>query len=111
MRQPLKLKEKAKESFIKVLTKAIKAENKDITLETLTDRELKDLYLKLQFVQRGGGNYKMIKNRDFRECLEQGKLAFVTFRGTPGVRNMTFKEYLEFEKFVALNPHMYKLYN
>ena len=103
----MNLKPKAKESFIKVLSKAMKEEGiEDIDIHSLSDRELKDLYLKLQMVKSGRFCYGVKKGNDFEEDLKNNNLQFISFRDTYkfGVRRMTFKEFLILEEFAKNNP-------
>ncbi|PFJ29048.1 hypothetical protein [Bacillus thuringiensis] len=102
------MKQKAKESFIKSLTKACTDENINIDLHLLSDKELKDLYLKLQAVQTLP--YGIGKGEDFVTTMQNGKLQFISFRDTYkfGVRRLTFKEFLLLCEFVDENPQMYK---
>ena len=103
------MKQSAKESFIKVLTKACTNENMDINLQELSDKELKDLYLKLQAVQRGTLPYGIAKGEEFVSAMENGRLQLVTFKDTYkfGVRRLTFKEWLLLTEFAAQHPNMY----
>lgn len=102
------MKQKAKESFIKALTKACTDENINIDLHLLSDKELKELYLKLQAVRTLP--YGIGKDEDFVTTMKNGKLQFVSFRDTYkfGVRRLTFKEFLLLCEFVDENPQMYK---
>lgn len=98
------LKETAKKNFINVLSK----ENLDIDLLSLSDKELKTLYVKWMKLRQGVEfKYQAPKKGDFEEALKTGKMPFVTFRGTPGVRTMTLKEYLRMEEFVENNKSVY----
>lgn len=104
------MKQKAKESIMKVLTKVCSNENIDIDLNVLTDIELKKLYLKLQFVKSGRLPYGIGKGEDFTSTMENGKLNPISFRDSYkyGLRRLTFREYLQLCEFVAKNPGVYR---
>lgn len=102
----MKLKPNARNSFINVLSKVISSENIDtIDVHTLSDRELKDLYLKLQVIRSGRCCYGMKKGSNFEQDLKDGNLQFISFRDTYkfGVRRLTFKEFLMLDDFVKTN--------
>lgn len=105
------MKPKARESFIKALTKACEEEKIEIEINSLSDKELKGLYLKLQEVNKAP--YAIAKEKDFVKDMENNELQFVSFRDTfkYGVRRLTFKEYLLLCEFVKENPSMYKSLN
>lgn len=107
------MKPQARESFKKQLNKAIEEENIDIDLEILTDKELKQLYLKLQDVKRGILPYGVKKEEEFVTALENETLQIISFRDTYkyGVRRMTFKEYLLLCEYVKNNPGTYTALN
>jgi hypothetical protein len=103
------MKQKAKESFIKELTTSCTDENIDINLHLLSDKELKELYLKLQAVKSGRLSYGIAKDEDFITTMKNGKLQFISFTDTYkfGVRRLTFKEYLLFCEFADKHQNMY----
>lgn len=103
------MKQKAKESFLNVLTKVCTAENIPIDLHELTDKELKELYLQLQFLKSGSFPYGIRKGEDFLTTMKNGNLQFISFTNTYklGVRKLTFKEFLALREFAEENPHMY----
>ena len=101
------MKPAARESFRKELTKTIEAEGiENIDIDSLSDKELKDLYLKLQIVKSRRCYYGVKKGNDFEEDLNNGNLQFVSFSDTYklGVRPITFKEFLRLEDFIRNNP-------
>lgn len=103
----MKLKPNARNSMEKELSKTIQSEGIDsIKIENLSDRELKDLYLKLQVVRSGRCAYGLKKGNDFEEDMENGNLQYVSFTNTYklGVKRLTFKEFLMLEDFVKTNP-------
>ena len=104
------MKKEAIDSFIKVLTKVCTDEKIDINLNALSDKELKELYLKLQTVRNGRFPYGITKGDDFQTALESGSLQTISFRDAfkYGVRRLTFKEYLLLCEFADKNPSMYK---
>lgn len=87
------MKPQARVNFINALNK----ENLDIDLNLLSNKELKTLFCELQKAKQFP--YKMIKNMDFKEVLQKGKLQYGSFRNTPNVRNLSLKEYLPFKDF------------
>jgi len=103
----MQLKPNARNSFIKELSKVIASENIDtIDVNTLSDKELKDLYLKLQVLRSGRCCYGMKKGNHFEQDLKDGNLQFISFRDTYkfGVKRLTFKEFLMLDDFVKKNP-------
>ena len=101
------MKETAKASYLKTLSK----EDLDIDLSTLSDKELKKLYVIWQKLRQHHFPYRAIKKADFEETLVNGSLQYVSFKGVEGLRPLTLKEYLRFEEFVKENPHMYRSFS
>lgn len=103
------MKPKAKESFLKALMKACTEEELEINLEVLSDKELKELYLKLQALKSATFPYGIRKEEDFLTTMQNGTLQRISFRDTYkfGVRRLTFKEFLLLCEFIKANPHMY----
>lgn len=102
------MKAEARVSIIKQLSKE-NLETVGIDLESLSDTELKHLNRKfhnylseLRYAVRIGG--------DFKEDLVNGNLAFYSFRNTPGIRFLTFTEFIQFERFDKENPNVYRHY-
>lgn len=107
------MKPQARESFKKQLGKVIQEEKIDIELEQLPDKELKELYLKLQAVRSGMFPYAVKKGQVFKTSLENNDLQRVSFSDTYkyGVRRLTFKEYLQLCDYVKDNPGTYTALN
>jgi hypothetical protein len=103
------MKPKAREAFISQLKKE-KLYELGLIVEDLNDKELKTLHNNFMWFQQGCCSYHVPKKEDFSACLESGRLQYVSFRGTPGVRRMTFAEYLQFLTFKESNPTMYRKY-
>ena len=103
------LKPTARESFIKALTKACEKEDVEINFEVLSDKELKELYVKLQAVQRGILSYAIDKEKDFVTAMKNNDLQLVSFKDTYkyGVRRLTFKEFLLLCEFKEEHPDIY----
>lgn len=97
------MKPGARDNFIKTLLK----ENLNIDLNELSDKELKDLYTKWQKLRQGHFKYQMLKGENFEDVMKDGRLQYVSFRNTPGVRILTLKEYLELEQFIKNNRSVY----
>lgn len=97
-------KENARKNYISRLSK----EDLDMDLNDLTDKELKRLYVICQKLrQRGNFPYHVIKKCDFETEMKNGRLQYVSFRGTSNVRPLSLKEYFVLEKFVKENPNTY----
>lgn len=104
------MKDKARESFRKALLKEDLTDT-NIDVLNLSDYDLKKLYLKLQFIKSYKCRYFIPKEeKDFLNCLREGRLCYVTFRNTPGIRNMSLKEFLLFDEFCKNNSDKYKNY-
>lgn len=101
------MKPVARESFRTQLSKALKEDPiEGLDIANLPDKELKDLYLKLQAVKSGRCCYGVIKGNVFEDDMRNGKLQFLSFRDTfkYGVRPLTLREFLLLEDFAATNP-------
>ena len=104
------MKDKARESFKKAL---LKENLNDIGIDvlSLSDYDLKKLYLKLQLSKSYKLRYFVPKEeKDFLNCLINDKLCYVSFRNTPGIRRMNFKEFLLFDEYCKTNSSKYVNY-
>jgi len=99
------MKPGARDNFIKTLSK----ENLEINLNELSDKELKGLYVKWQKLRQGHFKYQMLKGENFEDVLKEGRLQYVSFRNTPGVRILTLQEYLQVEEFIKTNRNKYPM--
>lgn len=104
------MKPNARESMVKALSIACIAEQIEISLDDLSDREVKTLYLKLQYLKSGEFPYAMTKDEDFQTAIQNGKLQRVSFRDSfkyGGIRRLTFNEFLLLCDFADKNPDLY----
>lgn len=97
-------KENARASYLRMLSK----EDLDVDLNQLSDKELKRLYvIRQNLLSSFHFPYRVEKKCDFETEIRNGRLRYVSFRDTPGVRTLTLKEYLWLVKFIEENPNMY----
>ena len=103
------MKQAARDSFIKQLTQACNQEGIKIDILSLPDKELKELYLKLQLVKSHRCAYGISKGKDFEETMKEGELQYISFSDTYkyGVRPLTFKEYLMLYEYAEQYPDKY----
>ncbi|MDU9694191.1 hypothetical protein O0Q50_23685 [Priestia aryabhattai] len=103
------MKQAARDSFIKQLTQACDKEGIEIDILSLPDKELKELYLKLQTVRSHRCAYGIGKGKDFQVAMKEKKLQTISFSDTYkyGVRPLTFKEYLMLCEYAEKNPGQY----
>ncbi|WP_394555652.1 hypothetical protein C1N61_30325 (plasmid) [Priestia aryabhattai] len=102
------MKQTARDSFIKQLSQACDKEGIEIDILSLSDKELKEFYLKLQTVRSYRCAYGVEKGKDFEEMMKEGKLQFISFTDTyKYVRPLTFKEYLMLCEYAEKHPGQY----
>ena len=97
---------KNREVYIKELLR----EKLDIDLVSLSDVYLKQLHKKYARFRQNWFPYQVPKGVSFEEALKTNSLQFVSFRNTPNVRQLTFKEYLELERYAKENNSHHKNY-
>ena len=98
------LEMKNREIYIKELLK----EDLSINLNALEDVPLKQLHKKYARFRQSRFPYHVVKGVSFEEALKTHTLQFVSFRNTPNVRPLTFKEYMELERYTNENDNYYK---
>jgi hypothetical protein len=99
----------ARESYTKQLMQVCDTEGIEIDILSLSNNELKGLYLKLQTVKSHRCAYGIRKGEDFEETMKEGKLQKISFKDTYkyGVRPLTFKEYLMLCEYAEQHPGIY----
>lgn len=85
-------------------------EDLGVDLHSLSDTELRQLNRKCCGFH-SYCNYAVRVDGDFEVDLVSGNLSYFSFRATPGIRRMTPKEFLQFDRYVKENPDTYKLYH